>query len=143
MKASYEGIVIHCSDSKFGNAQLIESWHKQNGWETIGYHFTILNGQFENDSYLACLDGTIEAGRDIDKAGAHAKGYNHWIGICLIGVKDFTPKQFQSLSVLIKELKSKFKIDNKNIIGHYQCKDNGGKTCPNFNVDRFKTDFDI
>lgn len=141
MKNSYKGIVIHCSDSKFGSAQLIEDWHKERGWSDIGYHFVILNGKFENDSNLEVMDGMIESARDMDLAGAHAKGYNDWIGICLIGVDQFTDRQFKSLYRLIFELKNKFNIPSSNIIGHYQCKDNGGKTCPNFDVDKFKDDY--
>ena len=141
MKNSYEGIVIHCSDSTFGNAQLIEDWHKERGWSDIGYHFVILNGKFENNSELRVMDGMIEAGRDMDRAGAHARGYNNWLGICLIGVDKFTDKQFDSLHKLILELMAKYHIPLKNIIGHYQCKNNGGKTCPNFDVDQFKINY--
>lgn len=138
MKGNYKGIAIHCSDSKFGNAQIIEDWHKQRGWSDIGYHFVILNGQFENDSFLMCMDGMIEAGRDIDKNGAHVQGYNDYIGICLIGINSFTEKQFASLAELIKELIRKFHIPLENVKGHYQFDTANGKTCPNFDVDNFK-----
>ena len=138
MKKEYKGIAIHCSDSKFGNAQIIEDWHKQRDWSDIGYHFVILNGKFENNSFLMCMDGMIEAGRDIDLAGAHVRGYNDWIGICLIGIDDFTEKQFVSLKNLILELMRKFNIPVSNVKGHYQFDTAGGKTCPNFDVDAFK-----
>lgn len=129
MKNSYPGIVVHCSDSKFGNAQTIEDWHKQRGWKDIGYHFVILNGQTENNSYLDFMDGMIESARDIDQPGAHAKGYNNHLGICLVGVDKFTEKQFKTLSSLIKHLCSKFKIEEKDILFHYEV---SSKTCPNF-----------
>ena len=139
MKKEYEGIAIHCSDSKFGNAQTIEDWHKNgNKWSDIGYHFVILNGHIENNSHLMVMAGRIEAGRDMDLAGAHVKGYNDWIGICLIGVNEFTLKQFESLAGLIEELVRKFGIPRENIKGHYQFDTAGGKTCPNFDVDKFK-----
>ena len=37
-------IIIHCSDSEFGDAALIDKWHKERGWTGIGYHYVILNG---------------------------------------------------------------------------------------------------
>lgn len=134
MKDSYKGIVVHCSDSKFGNSQIIEDWHKQRGWSDIGYHFVILNGQFENNSYFDFMDGMIESARDIDLAGAHALGYNDYLGICLIGVNEFTEKQFLTLNNLIKNLCSKFHIDEEHILFHYEISD---KTCPNFNKEWF------
>ena len=136
-----KGIVIHCSDSEFGSSILIDEWHrKERGWNSIGYHFVICNGKIDNSTYIDCMDGAIERGRDIHKMGAHAKGYNDHIGICLIGVKDFTEKQFNSLAILIKELISLYNIDMDNIIGHYQCKGTN-KTCPNFDVDVFKEEY--
>ena len=37
-------ITIHCSDSEWGNADVIDEWHKKRGWDGIGYHYVILNG---------------------------------------------------------------------------------------------------
>ena len=127
------GIVIHCSDSEFGSSILIDKWHRENGWDDVGYHFVIPNGQIENDHYLNCMDGAIERGRDIDKNGAHAKGRNDYIGICLIGIKHFTPKQFISLKILVSELMVEYGIKKENVIGHYEVADTT-KLCPNFDV---------
>lgn len=124
----HEGIVIHCSDSPQGrgdNAETIDRWHKERGWSGIGYHFVILE------------DGTIEAGRDIDKQGAHAKGYNHYIGICLIGIDKFTDKQFESLKALVSGLMENYDIMPNKVLGHYQV-DKHGKTCPNIDIVEFK-----
>jgi N-acetylmuramoyl-L-alanine amidase len=124
----HEGIVIHCSDSPQGrgdNAETIDRWHKERGWSSIGYHFVILE------------DGTIEAGRDIDKQGAHAKGYNHYIGICLIGIDKFTDKQFESLKALVSGLMENYDIMPNKVLGHYQV-DKHGKTCPNIDIVEFK-----
>ena len=126
-----DGIVIHCSDSTFGSSILIDSWHRSNGWDNVGYNFVICNGKVENNTYLECMDGSIERGRDIDKSGAHAKGYNNYIGICLIGVNSFTDAQFKSLRILVKELMVKYSIPQDKIIGHNEV---SNKTCPNFNV---------
>lgn len=128
---SKDGIVIHCSDSAFGSSIEIDKWHREKGWDNVGYHFVICNGQVENDTYLSVMDGMIERGRDTDKSGAHAKGYNNYIGICLIGVNKFTDKQMHALVALLKELVDKYDIKSDNILGHYEV---SSKTCPNFNV---------
>ena len=33
--AKLTNIIIHCSDSDFGDAQTIDFWHKQRGWKGI------------------------------------------------------------------------------------------------------------
>jgi len=94
--------------------------HIEFGWDGIGYHKVI------------CQDGTIEEGRPEYWIGAHAYGYNHRsLGVCLIGKKEFTNCQYNSLYKLLKLWK--FKYPNAKIIGH---KDTGNtsKTCPNFDV---------
>ena len=48
----------------------------------IGYHYVILP------------DGTIEKGRPESAPGAHARTYNGWFGICLIGSFDSHYRQF-------------------------------------------------
>ena len=42
-------IVIHCSDSKWGDAEVIRKWHtdpkpRGKAWADIGYHAVICNG---------------------------------------------------------------------------------------------------
>ena len=128
--------VIHCSDSKFGSSILIDKWHRERGWSNVGYHFVICNGQIENNVYLECMNGAIERGRDSDKQGAHAKGHNDALGICLIGIDEFTHAQFISLEKLLKE--KGFKSDE--VIGHYKV---SSKTCPNFNVETFLTAIEL
>ena len=130
-------IIIHCSDSDFGNVNIIRDWHKKNGWSDIGYNFVILNGQIKKNLEIESLDGAIECGRDINLPGVHARGNNKTsIGICLIGKNDFNYNQYHSLKILIRELIQKFNIPIDNIKGHYET-DSGkkqGKTCPNFNI---------
>ena len=113
--------IIHCSDSPHGrgdNAETIHQWHKARGWSGIGYHYVITE------------DGTIENGRPEYWTGAHAKGHNDALGICLIGVANFTIAQYISLEKLLRE--SGFKSDE--IVGHYAV---SNKTCPNFNVEKY------
>lgn len=120
-------IIIHCSDTPVGknfNAKDIDTWHKQQGWECIGYHFVIL------------LNGVVETGRPVEKIGSHCYGENHdSIGICYIGGKGGdtrTPEQKQSLKELIKKLCIEYKISPLAIHGHNEY--NKSKTCPSFNV---------
>lgn len=137
----WQGIVLHCSDSEFGDNLAINRWHKARGWSGGGYHFVITNGQASTKTpYLRAIDGQIQTGRPLNKSGAHAgTPYNKThIGICLIGVKDFTTYQMAALQLLIKDLMHQFDIEPENIIGHYQCSTANGKTCPNFDVDQFK-----
>ena len=135
-------IIIHCSDSTWGCAREIDKWHKKRGWSGIGYHLVILNHRPESDDILYALDGSIECGRPMDAEGAHCLGYNERsIGICLIGVKDFSLKQFDALKEVLKELCAEHGIPAKNVLGHGET-DSGkeeGKTCPNFDVDAFRT----
>jgi len=133
-------LIVHCSDSEFGNAQMIDSWHKQKGWDGIGYHAVICNGiEKWNSEYDKKTDGKIEAGRAIEKPGAHCKGENYdSIAICLIGIKEFTPLQIESLIAYIERQRERF--GNILIKGHYEMKSGieQGKTCPNIDMAEFR-----
>lgn len=87
--------VIHHTASGDVSVKTIDQWHKERGWDGIGYH------------YIIRTDGTIEEGRSIEKKGAHAKGRNHFIGIALCGYDEFTEKQISSLKSLLKKLEVK------------------------------------
>ena len=122
-------IIIHCADTPEGRddrAADIKRWHKQRGFNDIGYH------------YVIDLDGTIEAGRDPEKAGAHAQGHNaNSIGICYVGGADeqMKPKdtrtdaQKASLLLLLKYLRQRY--PKAEIIGH---RDVSAKSCPSFDA---------
>jgi hypothetical protein len=140
-------IIIHCSDSGFGNANMIRSWHKERGWRDIGYHFIILNGQITKNFYLNALNGSISVGRELDEnnylsyneIGAHTLGYNKSsIGICLIGINIFTVQQFDALIDLVAEFMELYEIPIKNVLGHYETERAKGKTCPNIDMDLFR-----
>ena len=123
-------IIIHCSATKEGQdfkAKDIDQWHKQRGYNKIGYH------------YVIDLDGTVETGRPENEVGAHCKGYNsNSIGICYIGgldrnlsVKDTrTQAQKDAMWELVIKLLSKY--PNANVYGHSEF--NKGKACPCFDV---------
>lgn len=112
-------IVIHCSASAnadrlfrgqpgrpgFQNpADVIDQWHAERGFHrsdafrarqnpdlaAIGYH------------YVVGRDGTVFTGRHVDEIGAHVKGYNQKsLGICLVGLDQFTAEQYAALAHLI------------------------------------------
>ena len=74
-----------------------------------------------------------------NEQGAHALGFNDKsIGICLIGVKDFTPRQMSALRTLVSELCIHYGLTAKNVVGHYETPKAGGKTCPNFDMKAFR-----
>lgn len=110
-------VILHCSESIFGNAALIDSWHRARGWSMIGYHYVILNGKLSATKYHKWFDGSIETGRPIDddkdfepdEIGSHTLGHNTCVGICLIGKSNsFTTKQIESVKLLLKMLKIQF-----------------------------------
>ena len=130
-------LVVHCSATPEGRAHTakdIDTWHRQRGFNEIGYNYVIL------------LDGTVELGRDVDKIPAHVEGHNiDSIGICYIGGIDKntlepkdtrTPAQKEALVKLLKELKELY--PNAVIQGH---RDFPGvaKACPCYNAkDEYK-----
>jgi N-acetyl-anhydromuramyl-L-alanine amidase AmpD len=126
-------IIIHCSDSEWGDAKEIEKWHTIRGWSMIGYHYVILNGSVKPGSYDVAFNGNVEVGRPVSMVGAHCKQHNVGsIGICLIGKDKFTPIQFFSLLNLLDELCAKYDIKKENVYPHKHFDKN--KTCPNFEV---------
>lgn len=122
-------IIIHCTATPEGRevtVKEIDSWHKQRGWQGVGYHYVIY------------LDGSIHPGRDINKVGAHCSGHNkNSIGICYVGGLDKnmkpkdtrTPEQKEALIYLLRKLKNRH--PNVGIFGH---RDFANKACPCFDA---------
>ena len=132
-------IVVHCSDSYFGDAALIDSWHATRGWrspsgKSIGYHYVILNGHKDHRLvYDSLLDGDVEAGRPLHEQGAHVAGANFdSIGVCLIG-KDglYTVEKIVQLRKFVRALMELYDISIEQIFAHHEL-DSKGKTCPDF-----------
>lgn len=119
---------MHCSATEAGrdfDAEDIRTWHKARGWSDIGYHYVIK------------LDGTIEAGRPVDRVGAHTKGHNEdSVGVCYIGgLKDGKPFDTMSEIQEIAFIELVFSLRNvfgwMPIHGHNEF---AAKACPSFNV---------
>lgn len=122
-------VIIHCSatpKSREVSVKEIRKWHKERGFDDIGYHYVIHQ------------DGTIERGRDIRKVGAHCLGQNtHSVGVCYIGGLDsgeaadtMTPKQEKALISLYFSLRCIF--GELSLHGHNEFTNK--KSCPNFKV---------
>lgn len=133
-------IFVHCTatrpewmeDKSLGDkVQEIARWHRQRGWNSIGYHWIIDR------------DGAIAKGRQEAVVGAHVANHNTGsIGISLVGghgsgendpfEKNFTPDQNLALRNLIDEIKKRTPI--KHIRGHNEV---AAKACPGFSVGRW------
>jgi len=136
------GIVIHHSaspavvDGLPVNAARIDEWHQRRGFSAqyrdhdfhLGYHYVILP------------DGTVEAGRPEWMQGAHTRGYNDYLGICLVGNFDPgsnpdcaqqpcrpTAAQLDALVKLLRDLLIKYNLDVDDIHRHG---DLGQTACP-------------
>jgi N-acetyl-anhydromuramyl-L-alanine amidase AmpD len=129
-------IIIHCSASQNGDARVtrdvIDGWHRERGWNGIGYHYVIET------------DGEVKVGRTEDRIGAHVEGQNaDSIGVCMVGTDRFSRAQWDALMLLVDDLESRYpQADTK---GHrdYSPDRNGDgiiepwewmKTCPGFDV---------
>lgn len=124
-------IIVHCAATPSAmdiGAEEIDVWHKQRGFDEIGYHYVIRR----------C--GKLEKGRDIAKAGAHCRGHNFSsIGVCLVGGIDehgqacdnFTNQQKRKLQQLLNFLTLTF--DEAEVVGHRDVK-GVKKACPSFDV---------
>jgi len=140
-------LMVHCSATRPAQdmtAEDIRLMHTGKGWSDIGYHAVIRR------------DGTIEAGRPLERAGAHVAGHNlDSIGVCMIGGLDqhgrpsgwhYTPEQWGSLRGLVRYLYLRFDLEAREIRGHrsYVWNDLDGdgkmeageylKECPCFDV---------
>ncbi|MCP4712277.1 MAG: N-acetylmuramoyl-L-alanine amidase [Planctomycetes bacterium] len=123
-KNRWEGIVVHHSGARSGNAKIIDAGHKQKNWNGLGYHFVIDNGQ-------GGPDGLVEVGYrwQEQKTGAHCRKKqgddNYWnkhtIGICLVGnfeQHDPTAAQYETLAELIHFLQVRYDIPDDMVMGH-------------------------
>lgn len=133
-------IIVHCSATRPDWMQgrplaekvaEIRRWHKDNGWNDIGYH------------WLIDRDGSVVSGRAENVVGAHTVGKNSGtIGICLIGGfgsaetdrfdRHFTALQDAALRQVIAGIEKRTQIDR--ISGHNEY---AAKACPGFNVPKW------
>jgi N-acetylmuramoyl-L-alanine amidase len=123
-------IIVHCTATPEGRKVTVaevDKWHRQRGFDGIGYHF------------LIGLSGDIWKGRNIEKIGAHCLGHNaNSIGVCYVGgvsndgktIKDTrTIPQRNALKSLLKDLKTMY--PEATIHGH---REYANKACPCFDA---------
>lgn len=146
-------IIIHHSESDFGDTQLIEALHmgkenslilrawpkdtevyRQNPFQKIGYHYVILNGFIQPEAYQPDLDGVIEVGRSEEEEGAHCYGQNqNSLGVCLVGNILFSARQlYWALPDLLTQLCQKHSLSCHNIHAHYEFSQ--VKSCPHIDI---------
>ena len=140
------GIILHHTASDgWRNGQLLDAamidqdhaakgWGIQYGGRTyhIAYHYVIR------------ADGKVEPGRPEAAPGAHTKGHNDYLGICLVGnfsssenpdgrMKPDRPTQMQmeALVMLLRDIMDRYDLDVKDIYRH---SDFAQTSCPG---DRF------
>lgn len=127
------GIVLHASDTPARvhgipiNAARLEAIHKKDhpDWAVtyrgktyyIGYHYIILP------------DGRVEPGRPERCPGAHARRFNDWVGVCVVGAFSSvekhawwpstpTPQQVRSVIALCEQLMLRYHIPVENVKRH-------------------------
>lgn len=122
-------IIVHCTAtprSRNVSVADIDSWHRQRGFNQIGYH------------YVVALDGTVHRGRDESIAGAHCLGHNAGsIGVAYVGgietdgtpADTRTPQQRESLTALLASLLRRY--PGSSVRGH---RDFASKACPSFDA---------
>ncbi len=132
-------ITIHCSDSPFGDAEVIDGWHKERGWDGIGYHYVILNGYPKSTKeFMSGSVRKIENGRDIKLRGTHVRGYNTGnLGVCMIGTTwdNLTEEENQQMITMIDfigDLVKKYGLTVDDVYGHSEF--DVTKTCPNMDM---------
>jgi N-acetylmuramoyl-L-alanine amidase len=132
---------LHCSAAppSFG-ADSIDDWHKARGFIRTKIPRTAINKKNLHIGYHFIIrpDGIVKIGRDEEEIGAHVEGFNtNSIGVCLLGIKDFTGDQMREAVSLCKQLMIKYKLEAKDVLGHYEL-DKHGKTCPNIDMQVFR-----
>ena len=122
-------IIVHCTATPAGrgvSVSDIDRWHRQRGFNGIGYH------------YVVSLDGRIGQGRPVHLAGAHCKGHNsNSIGVVYVGALDAngratdtrTAAQRKALAELLGNLRKLY--PGAAIHGH---RDFAAKDCPCFDA---------
>lgn len=95
-------VFLHCSASdrpEHDSVTVMRAWHLARGWSDVGYHFFIRK------------DGTLEAGRPLDRIPAAQRGHNAGsIAVCLHGLDlaRFTAAQGTTLRRLAGRLQAAY-----------------------------------
>lgn len=122
-------IIMHCSASDnplHDDISVIRQWHLERGFVDVGYH------------YFIKIDGSIQLGRPIYKAGAHARHHNSYtVGICVHGIKEFALEQIETALKLCHNQIMIYGLEVEDVIGHNELP-NVNKICPGIDMNIFR-----
>ena len=152
MAKKFDKIFIHCSDSEFGTALMIQCWHVLKKWKTIGYHLCVTNGYptndwFKNKKKIPFLEASVEVGREIDsdkwfepfEKGAGVYGFNEGsFHICMIGKKNFSNKVKNKTLEVVKFHVQQFEFDSFDFVYGHGEKDPKKSYCPGIDMNEFR-----
>ncbi len=120
-------IIIHHSASSRDSTSLekIDAWHRDRGFDEIGYHFVIEGG------------GELRHGRALPRDGAHAPPNPGRIGICITGNntqrgEEWSIEQLLSARVLIGALRTVW--PGLPVEGHRDVMREGYTACPGVDI---------
>jgi N-acetylmuramoyl-L-alanine amidase len=120
--------IIHHSATPNGrpvDSPEIHAWHKERGFDGIGYNYVILE------------DGKIEHGRPEYWVGAHTSGFNtQSIGICIIGTGLPNGLQESALHDLCFALAQRY--PDAVVKGHRDLAGKDHTECPGFDVEELE-----
>jgi N-acetyl-anhydromuramyl-L-alanine amidase AmpD len=146
------GIIVHHAalparfQDRDVDVETIDHLHEQRGYGAfywgrvyhVGYHYVILP------------DGIVQQGRPEHCRGAHAAGYESFLGICLIGnfssgsnpdgdrgLKEPTKAQLQALAALVQRLRETYHLSSDRIRQHRDV--NPDTECPGDRFPRLMT----
>jgi N-acetylmuramoyl-L-alanine amidase len=131
-------IVIHCTDT-LPSAEveaILRYWKDNLKWKSPGYH------------YIIKQDGEVQQLLDESKNSNGVLGFNkNCVNVCYIGGKTKdgkhgdtrTKAQQHSMFDIIVELTERY--PKAEIKGHGEFPNQGGRTCPNFDVRKWLKDY--
>lgn len=124
-------LVIHHTATPYGSMQDIDRWHRNNGWDSCGYHFVIGNGTRTPEGFVEPTsrwkNQEVGAHTRLNpklarKSGVQPTYYNeHGIGIVLVGNFDETrpsAAQMAAAAELVKFLMKLCRIPEERVIRH-------------------------
>ena len=121
-------IIIHCSASpRHYTREHVDEWHRERGWDGIGYHYVIQDGGF------------TRKGRRDDENGAHARRYNRCsLGICVMcdprNGHPESQEQWRALVYLVSDLCLAYDLPPVLVLGHCEVDPDNKPDCPGFSM---------
>ncbi len=118
----WEGVVIHHLGAPAANPDAIHRRHQALGYDGLGYHFVIGNGNGLGDGVIHIGYRWDEQLPGVHTVGADAAHHNqHSIGICLVGngnQQPFTDRQMAALLMLLERLQRELDLPGSAIHLH-------------------------